>query len=81
MKEFFDWKSRFLAKIRERKFFRAALGLKINRNNIAAAHSLPTKNKEKPRPITVRFADKELKYEVLKVLKNLKEQDVQLLKI
>ena len=49
-----------------------ALGVKIAKTDIAAAHRLPSKNKDRPHPVIVRFVDKEVKFLVLKQRKKLK---------
>lgn len=49
-----------------------SLGVKIKKSDIAAAHRLPSTNKDRPKPIIVRFYEKEVKFQVLKVRKKLK---------
>ena len=49
-----------------------ALGIPLKEADIAAAHRLPTKHKDKPKPVIVKFVDKEKKFQILKVRKKLK---------
>ena len=54
------------------EFFEEKLDVNVKKQEIAAAHRLPTRKEGKPRPIIVRFAWKETKYALLKVRKKLK---------